>query len=71
MFSGAGTLDNVPTLTVAESEIDSLLAALSSGELDADEIKENANDKVVKNYDFNRPSKFSKDVNSIIKILLL
>lgn len=25
LFSGAGTLDNVPTLTVAESEIDSLL----------------------------------------------
>lgn len=45
---------------LSQNEIDSLLAALSSGELDADEIKEN-DEKPVKDYDFARPSKFSKE----------
>ncbi len=54
---------------LSQSEIDNLLAALSSGELDADEIKETANDKVVKNYDFNRPSKFSKEHLRTLEII--
>ena len=45
---------------LSQSEIDNLLAALSSGELDADNIQ-NDNEKQVKNYDFNRPAKFSKE----------
>lgn len=45
---------------LSQSEIDNLLAALSSGELDAEDMKQ-SNDKTVKNYDFNRPSKFSKE----------
>lgn len=45
---------------LSQSEIDNLLAALSSGELDADEMK-NSKEKQVKNYDFARPSKFSKE----------
>ncbi|MBQ1802626.1 flagellar motor switch protein FliM [Lachnobacterium bovis] len=45
---------------LSQSEIDSLLNALSSGELDVDEIKEN-DEKPVKDYDFARPSKFSKE----------
>lgn len=45
---------------LSQSEIDNLLAALSSGELDADEFKDTG-EKVVKNYDFQRPSKFSKE----------
>lgn len=45
---------------LSQSEIDNLLAALSSGELDADEIKDTG-EKQVKNYDFARPSKFSKE----------
>ncbi|MEY8515396.1 flagellar motor switch protein FliM [Lachnospiraceae bacterium 29-84] len=45
---------------LSQSEIDSLLNALSSGELDADEMKENK-DKPLKNYDFARPSKFSRE----------
>lgn len=45
---------------LSQSEIDNLLAALSSGELDADEFKDNG-EKQVKNYDFERPSKFSKE----------
>lgn len=45
---------------LSQSEIDNLLAALSSGELDADEFKDTG-EKVIKNYDFHRPSKFSKE----------
>ncbi len=45
---------------LSQSEIDNLLAALSSGELDADEFKETG-EKQIKNYDFHRPSKFSKE----------
>lgn len=45
---------------LSQSEIDNLLAALSNGELDADEFKDNG-EKSVKNYDFQRPSKFSKE----------
>ncbi|HCL03358.1 MAG TPA: flagellar motor switch protein FliM [Lachnoclostridium phytofermentans] len=45
---------------LSQSEIDNLLAALSSGELDADEFRESG-EKQIKNYDFHRPSKFSKE----------
>ena len=45
---------------LSQSEIDNLLAALSSGEIDADEMK-TTEDRQVKNYDFKRPSKFSKE----------
>ena len=38
---------------LSQNEIDSLLKALSSGELDVDEIKDD-NEKQVKNYDFAR-----------------
>ena len=44
---------------LSQNEIDSLLKALSSGELDVDEIKDD-NEKQVKNYDFARSAKFSK-----------
>ncbi len=45
---------------LSQSEIDSLLAALSSGELDADNMQD-GDERQVKNYDFNRPTKFSKE----------
>lgn len=45
---------------LSQNEIDSLLQALSSGELDVEEMKENS-EKQVKNYDFARPAKFSKE----------
>ena len=45
---------------LSQNEIDSLLSALNSGELDAEEIKENG-EKQVKDYDFARPAKFSKE----------
>lgn len=45
---------------LSQSEIDNLLAAINSGELDTDELKDN-DEKQVKDYDFARPSKFSKE----------
>ncbi len=53
---------------LSQSEIDSLLQQLSSGEVDAEEIKDN-NDKQVKNYDFARPSKFSKEHLRTLEII--
>ena len=53
---------------LSQSEIDNLLAALSSGELDADDIQ-NDNEKQVKNYDFNRPAKFSKEHLRTLEII--
>ena len=43
---------------LSQNEIDSLLAALSSGEIDAEEMSD-ADNKQVRNYDFKRPPKFS------------
>lgn len=53
---------------LSQSEIDSLLNALSKGELDVDEIKENK-EKPVKNYDFARPAKFSKEHLRTLEII--
>ena len=43
-----------------QEEIDSLLTALDSGEVDVDEMKEEEEDQV-KEYDFRRPDKLSKE----------
>lgn len=53
---------------LSQSEIDNLLAALSSGELDVEEIKDTG-EKVVKSYDFHRPSKFSKEHLRTLEII--
>ena len=53
---------------LSQSEIDDLLKALSSGELDVDEMK-NGEEKQVKNYDFARPSKFSKEHLRTLEII--
>ena len=45
---------------LSQNEIDSLLQALSTGELDVEEMK-SKDEKQVKNYDFARPAKFSKE----------
>lgn len=45
---------------LSQNEIDNLLAAISSGELDTEELKDTG-EKQIKNYDFARPSKFSKE----------
>lgn len=53
---------------LSQSEIDQLLNALSTGDLDADEIKDN-NEKQIKNYDFARPAKFSKEHLRTLEIM--
>lgn len=53
---------------LSQSEIDNLLAALSSGEVDAEEFKENG-EKSAKNYDFSRPTKFSKEHLRTLEII--
>jgi len=53
---------------LSQSEIDNLLAALSSGELDMDQMQE-AGDKQVKDYDFKRPAKFSKEHLRTLEII--
>lgn len=53
---------------LSQNEIDNLLAALSTGELDVEEIKDN-NEKQVKSYDFARPSKFSKEHLRTLEII--
>lgn len=45
---------------LSQREIDDLLKAFSSGEIDAEEFKDSG-EKQIKNYDFSRPSKFSKE----------
>lgn len=53
---------------LSQDEIDNLLKALSSGELDVDEYKE-SNEVQVKNYDFTRPAKFSKEHLRTLEII--
>lgn len=53
---------------LSQSEIDNLLQALSSGELDVDEIKD-TDEVQIKNYDFARPSKFSKEHLRTLEII--
>lgn len=53
---------------LSQNEIDNLLAALSTGELDADQIQ-GSDEKQVKNYDFSRPTKFSKEHLRTLEII--
>ncbi|MGL4739275.1 MAG: flagellar motor switch protein FliM [Sarcina sp.] len=46
---------------LSQSEIDSLLSALSSGEIEAEDIKKEEEKQRVKIYDFRRPQKFAKE----------
>ncbi|MCR4610846.1 MAG: flagellar motor switch protein FliM [Lachnospiraceae bacterium] len=54
---------------LSQSEIDNLLQALSSGEIDAEEMKSSSSEKQVKDYDFARPSKFSKEHLRTLEII--
>ncbi|WP_188205814.1 flagellar motor switch protein FliM [Alkalibacillus aidingensis] len=47
---------------LSQGEIDALLSAISSGEMDADELKEQEKEeKKIRDYDFKRALRFSKD----------
>lgn len=54
---------------LSQSEIDALLSAISTGEMDADELKKEESSKKVKVYDFKRALRFSKDqIRSLTRI---
>ena len=53
---------------LSQNEIDNLLAASSAGELDMDQMQ-GQDDKQVKNYDFSRPTKFSKEHLRTLEII--
>ena len=53
---------------LSQDEIYNLLKALSTGELDADEMK-NTDERQVKDYDFARPAKFSKEHLRTLEII--
>ncbi|MBD8068290.1 flagellar motor switch protein FliM [Bacillus sp. PS06] len=54
---------------LSQNEIDALLSALSTGEMDADELKKEETEKKVKVYDFKRALRFSKDqIRSLTRI---
>lgn len=53
---------------LSQKEIDDLLAAFSSGEIDAEDMK-GTTERQVKNYDFNRPTKFSREHLRTLEII--
>lgn len=53
---------------LSQNEIDALLKQLSSGELDADDFEDSKSVKV-KEYDFSRPAKFSKEHLRTLEII--
>ncbi|MGL4798671.1 MAG: flagellar motor switch protein FliM [Cellulosilyticaceae bacterium] len=54
---------------LSQSEIDDLFKALTTGELDVNTIKDEGAKKVIKAYDFTRPSKFSKEQLRTLEII--
>ncbi|QGT99175.1 Flagellar motor switch protein FliM [Candidatus Syntrophocurvum alkaliphilum] len=54
---------------LSQNEIDDLLSALSTGSVDANELKEEQTKKKVKLYDFRRPNKFSKDQIHTLQVI--
>ncbi len=46
---------------LSQGEIDALLSAISTGEMDAEELKKEETEKKVRSYDFKRALRFSKD----------
>ncbi len=54
---------------LSQSEIDDLLQALSTGEVDVKEFEDETTEKKVKKYDFRRPDKFAKDQLRTLQII--
>lgn len=54
---------------LSQSEIDALLQALSTGEVDVQEIQEDTKEKKIKKYDFRRPDKFAKDQLRTLQVI--
>ena len=54
---------------MSQNEIDNLLSALSSGELDIGDIKEEKEERKIKEYNFKMPNKFAKDHMRTLQIM--
>lgn len=54
---------------LSQSEIDALLSALSSGEIDVEEVKKEETKAKIRVYDFRRPNKFSKDQTRTLQMI--
>lgn len=54
---------------LSQNEIDALLKAISTGEVDAEEIKEEKQEKKIRNYDFKSPKKLAKDQLRTLQII--
>ncbi|HHW92230.1 MAG TPA: flagellar motor switch protein FliM, partial [Firmicutes bacterium] len=54
---------------LSQKEIDELLASLSSGDISAERMKEAQAEKKIKNYDFFRPNRFSKEQIRTIEMI--
>lgn len=54
---------------LSQNEIDELLSALSSGEVDVKDIEDEKKEKKVRKYDFTRPDKFAKDQLRTLEII--
>jgi flagellar motor switch protein FliM len=57
------------TEVLSQDEIDQLLTAISSGEVESHEIQQATDQKKIKIYDFKRPDKFSKDQIRTVSIM--
>lgn len=59
----------MPEEILSQHEIDALLSAITSGEMDAEELKKEEQEQKVRVYDFKRALRFSKDqIRSIARI---
>jgi flagellar motor switch protein FliM len=54
---------------LSQDEIDQLLTAISTGDLETDEISQAADQRKIKIYDFKRPDKFSKEQIRTVSIM--
>lgn len=54
---------------LSQNEIDALLSALNSGEIDVHEMKEEKEERKVKDYNFKIPNKFAKDHTRTLQML--
>ncbi len=57
------------TEVLSQDEIDQLLTAISSGEVEPAEVQQATDQKKIKIYDFKRPDKFSKDQIRTISVM--
>ncbi|MCX7747005.1 MAG: flagellar motor switch protein FliM [Clostridia bacterium] len=54
---------------LSQNEIDELLRALNTGEIDVQQMQATGQEKKIKNHDFRRPSKFAKDHLKTLNII--